>query len=132
VSIKLLPAAVNPVDPSRVPDVPGDGSRNVSSNVSNSLVPLAQSAITTRAGQVSAVPSTDVFTWSSRTRPAGVNWIDATVVEDSQSDEAGHSAVEYISGWAWSSPIERTVIAHYLFYAAGLTNGTGRLVNLYA
>jgi hypothetical protein len=121
--MKLLPASVNPVDPLPAPDL--------SNTVSNSLVPLAQSAITMRAGQVSVVPSADAFTWSFRSRPSGVSWIDATVVDDSQSNEAGSSAAEYVSGWAWSSPIERTAIAHYRFYSAGLTNDRGRLIDLY-
>lgn len=119
-SMKLLPASVNPVDPSRAPDV------------SNSLVPLAQQAISTRGGQISIDSSSDAFTWSARNRPAGLNWIDATPVEDSQSDEAGRPAVEYLSGWAWSSPIERIAIAHYLSYTAAATNGRGQFVNLYA
>jgi hypothetical protein len=133
-SMKLLPALVDPVDPSHVPDV------------SNSLAPLAQRAITTSTGH-SVVPSADAFTgssstgssstgssstWSSRARRSGVIWIDATPVEDSLSGESGLSAVEYVSGWAWSSPIERAAIAHYLFYAAGLANGIGRLIDLYA
>jgi hypothetical protein len=119
-SMKLLPAAVDSLDPSQIPDV------------SNSLVPVAQGEITMRPGQTGVAPSADAFSWSSRTRSAGPNWIDATPVEDSQSDEAGLSAVEYVSGWAWSVPIERTAIAHYLFYAAGLANRRRWLVDLYA
>jgi hypothetical protein len=124
-SMKLLPASVNPVDSSQAPDV------------SNSIVPLAQGAITVRAGQVSVATSADAFTSSSRSHRAGANWIDAnwidaTPVEDAQSDEAGRAAVEYVSGWTWSSPIELTAIAHYLFYAAGLAKGRGWLVDLYA
>jgi hypothetical protein len=126
--MKLLPASVNPVDPSPVHDL----SNSVSNNVSTNLVPLAQRAITMQAAQVSVVPSADAFTWSSRTRPAGASWIDATVVDDSQSDEGGRSAAEYVSGWAWGSSIERTVVAHYLFYAGGFTRDRGRLVDLYA
>jgi hypothetical protein len=119
-SIKLLPASVNPVDPSQVPDV------------STSLVPLTQRAITTRAGQISLVPSADAFAWSSSTRQGGANRIDGTPVEDSQSDEARNSGGEYVSGWAWSSPVERTAVAHYLFYAASPSGGNGRLIDLYA
>jgi len=118
--MKLLPASVNPVDPSQVPDV------------SNSLVPLAQRAITTRAGQISLVPSTDAFDWAPWTRRAGANCINGTPVEDSQSDETGPSAGEYVSGWAWSCPVERTAVAHYLSYAGGPANGRGRLIDLYA
>jgi hypothetical protein len=119
-SIKLLPASVNPVDPSQVPDV------------SNSLVPLAQRAITTPADQISLVPSDDAFAWSSWTHQSGVNCINGTPVDDSQSDEAGLSGWEYVSGWAWSRPVELTAIAHYLSYAAGPANGRGRLIDLYA
>jgi len=118
--MKLLPASVNPVDPSQGPDV------------SNSLVPLAHRAVTTRAGQASLVPSADTFTWSSSARQGGVNWIDATPVEDSQSDETGSAGAEYVSGWAGSYPVERTVAAHYLFYAAAPANDRGQLINLYA
>ena len=106
-SIKLLPASVNPVDPSQAPDV------------STSLVPLTQRAITTRAGQIRLVPSADAFAWSSSTRRGGANRIYGTPVEDSQSDETGRSGWEYVSGWAWSRPVESTAVAHYLSYAAG-------------
>ena len=125
-STKLLPAAVNPVDPSQV--------AYLSNDVSNSLVPVAQRAITTRAGQASIVPSADTFTWSSSARPSGTNWIDATPVDedDSQSDATGSAAAEYVSGWSGSYPIERTAIAHYLFYAAAPANANGQLLNLYA
>jgi hypothetical protein len=117
-SMKLLPASVSPVDPPE-PDV------------SNSLVPVAQRAITVQGGPSSVVPSAGAFTRSSRSRRAAANWIDATPVDDPQSDEAA-SAVEYLPAWAWSDPIERTAIAHYLFYAAGFASGIGWLVNLYA
>jgi len=119
-SMKLLPASVNPVDPSQ------------GSDVSTSLVPLAQRAVTTQAGQIRLVPSADTFAWSSGTRQGGVNCIDATPVEDSQSNEAGGSGWEYVSGWAWSSPVERMVVAHYLSYAAGSASGRGQIINLYA
>ena len=119
-SIKLLPASVNPVDPSLAPDV------------STSLVPLTQRAITTRAGQISLVPSADAFAWSSSARRGGANRIYGTPVEESQSDAAGASAWEYVSGWTWSPPVERTAIAHYLSYAAGLAAWSGRLLDLYA
>jgi len=118
--MKLLPASVNPVDPSQALDV------------SNSLVPLAARAITTPACQGSLVPSVDAFTWSPGTRQGGANWISGTFVEDSESDETGRSSGEYVSGWAGSSPVERTVVAHYLSYAAAPANGRGRLIDLYA
>ncbi len=116
-SIKLLPASVNPVD---APDV------------STSLVPLTQRAISTRAGQISLVPSAEAFAWSSSTRRGGGNRIDGTPVEDSQSDETGGSGWEHLSGWAWSHSVELTAIAHYLFYAAGPAGWSGRLIDLYA
>jgi hypothetical protein len=123
-SMKLLPAAVNPVDPSQVVDV------------STSLVPVAQRAITTQAAQSSLVPSADTFTWSSSVssgaRQGGVSWIDATPVDDSQSDATGIADGEYVSGWSGSYPAERTAVAHYLFYAATPANGNGQLINLYA
>jgi hypothetical protein len=132
-SIKLLPAAVNPVEPPQVPDV------------STSLVPLTQRAITTtqravptRAGQISLVPSADAFTWSSSTRRSGANRIYGTFVDDSQSvdnsqsDETRGSGGEYVSGWPWSYSVGRTAIAHYLSYAADPAGWSGRLINLYA
>jgi hypothetical protein len=118
--IKLLPASVNLVNPSQAPDV------------STSLVPLTQRAITARAAQINLVPSTDTFAWSSSTRRGGANRIYGTVVEDSQSDETGRSGWEYVSGWAWSRPVALTAIAHYLSYAAGPAGWNGRLINLYA
>ncbi len=118
--IKLLPASVNPVDASPAPDV------------STSLVPLTQRAITTRAGQISLVPSADVFAWSSSKRRGGPNRIDGTPVEDSQSDESGRRAWEYVSGWAWNHSVERTAIANYLSYAVGSAGWSRRLVDLYA
>jgi hypothetical protein len=119
-SIKLLPASVNAVDPPPAPDV------------STSLVPLTQRAITTRAGQISLVPSADAFAWSSSTRRGEANLIYGTPVEDSQSDETGPSAGEYVSGWAWSRPVESTAVAQYLSYAAGLAAWSGRLIDVYA
>jgi hypothetical protein len=116
-SIKLLPASVDPVGP---PDV------------STSLVPLTQRAISTRAGQISLVPSADAFAWSSSTRRGGANRIYGTPVEDSPSDETGRSGGEYVSGWGWSRPVELTAAAHYLSYATGLANWSGRLIDLYA
>ncbi len=118
-SIKLLPA-VNPVDPSQASDV------------STSLVPLTQRAITTQACQIRLVPSADAFAWSSSTQRGGANRIYGTFVEDSQSDETECSGGEYVSGWAWSHPVERTAVAHYLFYAAGRINWSEWLINLYA
>jgi hypothetical protein len=119
-SIKLLPASVNPFDPPQAPDV------------STSLVPLTQRAITTRAGQISLVPSADAFAWSSSTRRGGANRIYGTFVEDSQSDETGRSGWEYVSGWAWSHSVERTAVAHYLSYAADPAGWSGWLIDLYA
>lgn len=119
-SIKLLPASVNPADPSQAPDA------------STSLVPLTQRAITTWAGQISLVPSADAFTWSSSTGRGKATRIYGMPVDDSQSDETGRSGWEYLSGWAWSRPLESTVVAHYLSYAAGTTGWSGRLIDLYA
>src|SRR5580658_5794735 len=117
-SIKLLPASVNPVEPLQAPEV------------SASLVPLTQRAITTQAGQNSLVRSADTFAWSTSARLEQANWIDGTPVEDSQSDETA-SAGEYVSGWAGSRPIESTAIAHYLFYAAAPAGWSGRLIDVY-
>jgi hypothetical protein len=119
-SIKLLPASVNPVDPSQASDV------------STSLVPLTQRAIATRAGQISLVLSAGGFARSSSTRRGQANHIDGTPVEDSQNDKTGPSGRDYFSGWAWSRPVESTAIAHYLFYAASPAGWSGRLVDLYA
>ena len=126
-SIKLLPASLNPVDPSQASDV------------STSLVPLTQRVIAstprataTRAGQISLVPSADAFAWSSSTRRSGANRIYGTLVEDSQSDETRGSGWEYVSGWAWSYSVGRTAIAHYLFYATDPAGWSGWLINLYA
>jgi hypothetical protein len=66
-SMKLLPASANSVDSSQAPDV------------STSLVPLTQRAITTQAGQISLVPSSDTFSRLSSMRLAQANWIDGTV-----------------------------------------------------
>jgi hypothetical protein len=119
-SIKLLPASVNPLDAPHAPDV------------STGLVPLTQRAITTGAGQISLVPSADAFAWSSSTRRGEAPFIHGTPVEDSQSDETGRSGWEYVSGWAWSRLVEGTVIAHYLSYAASPASWGGQLINLYA
>jgi|HubBroStandDraft_4_1064222.scaffolds.fasta_scaffold266258_2 hypothetical protein len=125
-SIKLLPASVNPVDPSQARDE------------STSLVRLTQSAITPRAGQIGLVPSTpsvpsaDTFAWSSSTRRGEANLIYGTPVDDSESDVTGRSGGEYVSGWAWSRPVERTAVAIYLSYATGPAGWGGRLIDLYA
>jgi hypothetical protein len=119
-SIKLLPASVNPVDPSPAPDA------------STGLVPLTQRAISTRAGQISLVPSADSFAWSSSTRRGGANLIYGTLVEDSPSDGTGRSGWEYVSGWAGSRSVESMAVAHYLSYAAGPAGWRGRLIDLYA
>jgi hypothetical protein len=118
---------MNPVDLSSA-----DVSTDASTNASTSLVPLTQRAITARAGQISLVPSAGAFTRSSSTRRGEPNLIYGTPVEDSQSDETAGSGGEYVSGWAWSRPVESTAIAHYLFYAAGPTGWSGPLINLYA
>jgi hypothetical protein len=119
-SIKLLPASVNSIDPSQAPDV------------SIGLVPLTQRAITTQAGQISLVPSADTFSWSSATSLERAKWIDGTPVEDSQSDETSSPAGEYVSGWAWSGPVESTAIATYRFYAAAAAGWSGQLIDVYA
>jgi hypothetical protein len=119
-SITLLAASVNPVDPSRAPDA------------STSLVPLSQRAITTRAGQISLVPSADTFAWSSSTRRGGANLIYGTLVDDSQSDGAGRPGWEYVSGWAGGRSVGSMAVAHYLSYAADPGGWRGRLINLYA
>jgi hypothetical protein len=116
-SIKLLPASVNPVDP---PDV------------STSLVPVTQRAPTVRAGQISLVPSAGAFAWSSSTRRGATSLIYGTPVEDSRSDETGGSGWGYLSGWAWSHSVESTAVALYLFYAASPAAWSGQLVDLYA
>lgn len=118
-STKLLPASVNPVDPSQAPEVP------------TSLVLLTQRAITAR-GQSSLAPSADAFAWSSSTRLGTANRINGTPVDDSQSDKTGRSDWEYVSGWAWSFPVERTAVAHYLSYASGPAGWSGRLINVFA
>jgi hypothetical protein len=53
-------------------------------------------------------------------------------VDDSQSDQTGRSTGQYVSGWAGISPVERTAIAHYLFYAASPASWRGWLIDLYA
>jgi hypothetical protein len=118
-SIKLLPASVNPIDPSQASDA------------STGLVPLTQRAIAARAGQISLVPSAGAFAWSSSPRQTGPTRIHGTFVEDSQADETGRQG-EYLSGWSWTHSIERSVIAHYLSYVASPAGWTGRLIDLYA
>jgi len=122
-SFKLLSASVNPVDLSPAPDV------------STSLVPLTQRAISTRStqpGQISLVPPADAFAWSSSTRGGGSTLIYGTPVAHSQGDETGPSGWEYLSGWAWSHSVELTAIAHYLFYAVGRAGWSGQLLDVYA
>ncbi len=118
-SMKLLPASANPVDPSQVSDA------------STSLVPLTQRAIATGNGQIELVPSAQAFAWSTSTRGSNANRIDGIPVEDSQGD-AGQTAWEYLSGWAWSPSVESTAVAHYLSYAVAFAGWSGRLINLYA
>ncbi len=137
-SIKLLPASVNPGDPSQAPDV------------STSLVSLTQRAITTGAGETGRVSSADTLAWSSSSwsssswssgaRRGEAPFIDATPVEDSPSDntshkttdETGGSGWEYVSGWAWSGLAASAAVAHYLLYAASPVSWGGRLINVYA
>jgi hypothetical protein len=123
-SIKLLPASANPLDPSPASDV------------STSLAPLTPRALAARPSQISLVPSPDVFAWSSSTRPGASNLIYGTPVEDSHSDEKSDdtetSRGEYVNGWAWSPPVETTAVAQYLFYAANPAGWNGQLINLYA
>jgi hypothetical protein len=118
-SIKLLPALVSPVDPSRA----SDGS--------TSIVPLTPRTVASQAGQSGLVSSGDTFSRSRSTRQDEANWIDGTFVEDSQSD-ATTSAGEYVSGLAWSRPVASTAIAHYLFYSAAPAGWSGRLIDVYA
>jgi hypothetical protein len=119
-SIKLLPAPVNAVDSSQA------------RNGSTSLVPVTQRAINARAGQIGVVPSADVFSWSSSARRGEAPFINGTLVEDSQSDETGRSAWQYVSGLAWSGLVESTAIVHYLSSAANPASWSGRLIDLYA
>jgi hypothetical protein len=119
-SIKLLPAFVNSGDAAQA----ADGATG--------LVPLTRRAIAMRTGQISHGPSVDDFAWSSLTGRRGANVISGTPVEDSQSGETGRSGGEYVSGWAWSRPVERTAVAQYLAYAVGLGGWRGRLVDVYA
>jgi hypothetical protein len=123
-SIKLLPASVNPVGLPQEADV--------STDVSTSLVPLSQRAIATQGGKIRLVPSADTFAWSSSTRRGEANLIYGTPVEDSGSDETGRSGGEYVSGWAWGHSVESRAVTHYLFYAASFAGWSGRLINLYA
>jgi hypothetical protein len=119
-SIKLLPASVNAVDPAQASDV------------SNSLVPLASVAIASRSGKISLVPSGDAFTRSSATRRGEANFIYGTLVEDSHGDVAGRSGGEYVSGLGWGRPVESTVIAQYLFCSASSAGWRGRYIDVYA
>jgi hypothetical protein len=118
-SIKLLLASVNPVDPSQASDV------------STSLVPQTPRAVTTQAGQSSLAPAGDTVSRSPSTPQGEANWIDGTFVDDSQSD-ATASAGEYVSGLAWSRSVASTAIAHYLFYSAARAGWSGRLIDVYA
>jgi hypothetical protein len=119
-SMKLLAASVNPVDPLQAPEA------------STGLVLLTQRAISARAGGISLVPSADAFAWSSSARRGEPNFIYGTPVEDCQSDETGPSGQEYVSGLAWGRPVESKAVAQYLFYAGGPAGGSGRLLDLYA
>jgi hypothetical protein len=118
-SMKLLPAAVNPAP-------------SPASDALISLVPLTQRALTSRAGQIRLVPSSDAFAWSSSTRRGDANRIDGTLVEDSQSDATGRAGGEYVSGWPGISSGEGTAVAHYLFYAANPAVWRGRFIDVYA
>jgi len=124
-SIKLLPASANPVDPL-------DVSTGLVPFTSTSLVPFTQRAIIRQASQISVAPSADTFAWSSSTRQGGANRINGTPLQNSQSDDSERSGWQYLSGWAWSHSVERTAVAHYLFYAAGPSSWSGRLIDLYA
>jgi hypothetical protein len=119
-SIKLLPASVNLGDPTE------------SRDVSTGLVPQIQRAISKRDGQSALTSSSSAYSWSSMTERGGVQLIDGTLVEDSQSDETGSSRAEYVSDWDWSRSFEKTAVAHYLFYAAAPAIWSGWLINLYA
>jgi hypothetical protein len=126
-SIKLLPAAVTPVDPPQAPDV------------STSLVQaIAIPQRATASRQLTLVPSADAFSWSSSARRGGAHRIYGTFVEDdqsvhdSQSKETRGSGWEYVSGWASSYSAGRTAIAHYLSYATDPAGWSGWLINLYA
>jgi hypothetical protein len=119
-SIKLLPASVNAVDPAQASDV------------SNSLAPLTQAAIASRAGKISLVPSADAFTRSAAMRRGEANFIYGTLVEDSNGDAAGRSGGECVSGLGWGRPVESSVIAQYLFYSASPAGWRGRYIDVYA
>jgi hypothetical protein len=121
--IRLLPASVDP------PDSTGTAA-------STSLV-LVNRALATRVSTPSdsGYPA-DSYAWSAPAGRAGAHRIYGTPVEDSQGDgasgETRSSAWEYVSGSAWSPPVERTAAAHYLMYAARFTSGNGQLLNVYA
>ena len=118
--IKLLPASVNPLDLSHQPDA------------SASLAPLPQSAIIARAVQATHSTAGDAFARSSSARRSEPKFIHGTPVEDSQSNDSGPSAWEYVSAWASRHLVENTVIAHYRSYATAPAIWNGRLINLYA
>ncbi len=129
-SMKLLPASVNPVDPSPASDV------------STSLVPLTQRALAIRSAQITLVPSADAFAWSSpsqspsATRRGEVNRIYGTLVEDSPNDPPGNGTGrwgwQYVSGGAWGRLVEGAAILHYLSYAASPAIWNGQLIDVYA
>jgi hypothetical protein len=122
--IRLLPAPVDPPESSGAADV------------STSLVPVGRGALATRAGAGSdLVHCADIYGWSSPAERGEAPRIYGTPVEEPQSENAsgmGSSAWEYVYGWAWSPPIERTATAHYLMYAAIPKAGNGRLIDVYA
>jgi hypothetical protein len=120
-SMKLLPAAVDAVNPSQPSDV------------STSLVPLTQRAITARANQISLAPAAPAFAGSHSPRQSSRNRFSGPPVEDSQSDRTARSPWQYLSaGWAWSHSVQRTAIAHYFSYAADRAGWSGGLIDLYA
>jgi hypothetical protein len=123
--IRLLPA---PVDSSDSSDVTA---------ASTSLVPYDHGAVATRASTPSdIVRSADTYVWPASAGRGGANRIYGTPVEDSHSEDAsgetGESIWEYVSGWAWSRPIELTAVAQYLRSAAKSISGNGLLIDVYA
>jgi hypothetical protein len=123
--IRLLPA---PVDSSDSSDVTA---------ASTSLVPYDRGAIGTRVSTPSdIVRSADTYVWSAPAGRGGANRIYGTPVEDAWSEDASGGAAgsvwEYVSGWAWSRPIELTAIAQYLKSAAKSISGSGLLIDVYA
>ena len=104
------------------------------------LVPLTTRAMTAQAGQTSLVASgaaggvaiaSDRHSWSSATKARRANWIDATPVEDTES-EGTASIPEYVWGWSGSASVERSAIAQYLFYSATPAGRSGWFLNVYA